>query len=257
MATNKEQLTAHKEWNHIFGAYVHQYAFIMSVRLNMTDILGLDRTKSYLKEANEQAITNLNPYLNEAFSDMIADRQKLNSIVDGAADQLLFKIQNYIDATSIIFMHSILEASLVDLLQITLEFSRSKWLKYIDEKRVTFSKLETEGLEQLQNQLLQKCFNQLKNDTIMKKCERIFEICNETDTKSIMPTYKYNREKLEEIDTLRHNIVHGLKIEASINKIEEYIEYLRNTGLYFFHLISRAYEISVNMKHIQESLLQR
>lgn len=254
MSTSEKLDTVNKKWNRLYGAYIHLHTFIKAVRSNVTGMLELDSTNSYLEDVGRQAITGLNPYLNEAFSDIIADKQGLDRIVDEAAKRFIFKIQNYIDATSIIFMHSILEASLVDLLQITLGLSRSKWLKYIAEKTVTYGTLNDEKLEQLQNRSLQKCFNKLKRRSIMTKCKHIFEICQETDISSIMPRYEYNKEKLKEIDDLRHDIVHGLKIEGTIDDMNEKIEYLTKTGFYFFHVIHRTYDLTIDMDSIEKSL---
>ena len=59
-----------------------------------------------------------------------------------------------------------------------------------------------------------------------------------------MGDYVFNARKLREIDNLRHEIVHGLRLEE-IDDVDEKLWFLMKTGIHFLVMLNLRYDLKL------------
>jgi hypothetical protein len=92
----------------------------------------------------------------------------------------------------------------------------------------------------------EKIWSIRRSESLIYKTDLLLEICKPSGPPS-NPTYKFDAPKLKAIDKLRQDIVHGDLLGTAIADIDEKLEYLRNTWMYFFMLMHETFGLRLDM----------
>lgn len=116
-----------------------------------------------------------------------------------------------LDAVAIILAHSILDVSVYGYLEVLSLASPESFVNYIEKKQIGLSEVESKTYEQIRNDKIKEYMEkQIERSSLIFKLDKFHEIVKPTNTQ-INPDYKYDREKLEQFDKTRHDIVHQNK----------------------------------------------
>jgi hypothetical protein len=250
------------KFSQLYSRFIQLWTFIEAFRLTVKDCLSLNSTQSYLYDFQKEGFLESakDKVIYNALADMINDKAKFNEALDTGVREILKKTKIPIDVACLVFMHSVLEATLYDLLEFTVELDKDKWLEYIikqkSDTRITPIDVVEKTKEELVEGLLAKSLNRFQRKSIMKKCKRLFEICESTNKDKLLSDYLYDEKKLKNIDDLRHDIVHGLKINVPVSDAEEKLRYLKTTASYFILMIAKEFKLHINLDEVRMSFLQ-
>ena len=111
--------------------------------------------------------------------------------------------------------------------------------------------IRTKGYDAVVQEHLSTFLDKLSRESLIRKTDRLFQVCNPDSTYSRM-NYRFDRVRLIELDTLRHDIVHADKRRAPIRDIASHIDFLHETGLYLFGLVNYRYEVRIDARYVPQ-----
>lgn len=156
-------------------------------------------------------------------------------------EMALKSAEQSVDAASIVFAHSVIDAAASDFLRVTSMASPADWEQFLDErKRWSVADVRNFGYERLFKGLL---FEQLevieRNWSLPTKLGRLQQLCR-PQADWFLPI-KYDEAALTRIDELRHDIIHGDSLSEPIPSVEADLQFLRGVGDYSFVLVHKRY----------------
>jgi hypothetical protein len=149
-----------------------------------------------------------------------------------------------VDAAAIIYAHAILDATIYQLCSISISIDSNSWASFIKEKKVSFSDIrQNNDVNAVQKKLLESYLAQLERESLLVKCDVLFKLIKPLHTRRILSGFKYSRERLVALDSLRHDLVHKLKFHRSVRQSKAKTDYLFQTGKFFVNLLSKHYKV--------------
>jgi len=116
--------------------------------------------------------------------------------------------QNAVDAASIVFAHSILDACVFGYLTVTSLASPDLWEQYVLKKKIELSDFKNKSYKKVRDEKIQKFLTELERKSLLYKLDLLHNIAPPPAEK-ISDTYKYDETRLRIFDEARHKIVHG------------------------------------------------
>jgi hypothetical protein len=161
-------------------------------------------------------------------------------------EQTLKNASSSVDAASLLFAHSVLEDGLNSFLEITSDVAPEFWKDRVKKKPFDLEAVMKRGLDDVVASFVrEKIWSIRRSESLINKTDLLVEICKPSGPPS-NPNYKFDAVKLKSIDKLRQNIVHGDLLGAAIADINEKLEYLRNTWMYFFMLMHERFGLRLD-----------
>lgn len=161
-------------------------------------------------------------------------------------EQTLQNASTSVDAASLLFAHSVLEDGLNSFLGITSEVAPEFWKDRVKKRPFDLEDVMKRGLDDLMVSFVrEKIWSVRRSESLINKTDLLLEICKPSGPPS-NPNYKFDASKLKAIDKLRQDIVHGDLLGTAIADIDEKLEYLRNTWMYFFMLMHERFGLRLD-----------
>jgi hypothetical protein len=230
-----------KRFSVLIGRYVKGWALIQNLRFVSSRGLAasLDNLKDFYAEGFNKFLSD--PDIRNALAGVKDDAKLIvNQVTSHSREQAELSI----DATSVIFAHSVLDALLFDLLSFSGKYHPDSWFRYIKKKEVkyTYRELLQKNKVEITQDVVEKNLRALRYSMI-EKCKCLHVICKLDCNWKSMTYYVYEETQLEELDNLRHNIVHGLVFDLTITAVEQKLKYLENTGWHFILMMKETYDL--------------
>ncbi|HEY4273097.1 MAG TPA: hypothetical protein VGM65_13945 [Candidatus Udaeobacter sp.] len=152
-------------------------------------------------------------------------------------------VMSYVAASGLVFAHSFLESVLETLLRITRLCDIAPWLLLIRNKDVSISAIVETGLEPAIETKLNKFIVSLHKEGLLDKIDYLAKVLKCSISKSNIIDYTYDSERLNRIDTLRHQFSHHRKKDYRIETAQADITYVYRTALHFLDLVVHHYDL--------------
>jgi hypothetical protein len=161
-------------------------------------------------------------------------------------EQTLKNASSSVDAASLLFAHSVLEDGLNSFLGITSDVAPEFWKDRVKKKPFDLEAVMKHGLDDVVASFVrEKIWSIRRSESLINKTDLLLEICKPSGPPS-NPNYKFDAAKLKTIDRLRQDIVHGDFLGTAIADVDEKLEYLRNTWMYFFMLMHDSFGLRLD-----------
>jgi len=175
-------------------------------------------------------------------------------IVATSADYLVRQQQQSfsvaVDAASLVFAHSILDDAALQYCQVTAMVSPSSWEQLVLEKKVQLRDVRSNDYENLLKRSIQDYIDKLERESLITKSQKLFEVCRpEREFQPIMG-FSYDRGRLEGLDRLRHDIVHGA---GPVNKLpngDDDLYFMQQCGLYLMTLVNHRFGVRIEVSDL-------
>ena len=164
--------------------------------------------------------------------------------------QQISVLNTSVDAASLVFMHSTLDASVQDLCLVCSLAAPNDWEPFIAGQKVSLSDVKATDFETLFNQRLSQHVAALERDSLVKRVDRLFKICRPSSDYSRLG-YSYDRDRLEKIDLDRQAFIHGDGVVLS--HVHTVLEFLLETGLFLFGMVNHHYGVRFDPQLVRES----
>ena len=155
-----------------------------------------------------------------------------------------------VDAASLVFMHSALDASVQDLCLVCSLAAPNDWEPFLAKQKVLLSDVKAADFETLFTQRLSQHVAALERDSLVKRVDRLFQVCRPSGNYS-RSGYSYDRDRLEKIDRDRQDVIHGGGVVLS--HVDTVLEFLLETGLFLFGMVNHRYGVKVAPQLVRES----
>ena len=185
----------------------------------------------------------------------LVDRQKLieqkfgEKAAESMTSESLRHARASVDAASLVFAHSVLDANAIDYLQVTALAAPKDWLPDVQNKQVSLGDVVRLKPDELFHQSLEKRLKQLERESLVTKIEVLFARCQPPPKWSPMTDNQFDRQRLQKMDKLRQDIVHGEALGRVIPNVEQELDYLNRTSLFLLSLVNFHYGLRLVPMH--------
>lgn len=169
-----------------------------------------------------------------------------NGIVETITANAMATYQTSLDSTSIVFAHSALDAAISDLCWVTAFMAPGDWEKFVDKGKITLKEVRENSYGDILNEQLTKYLCQFERESLLDRINRLFMLCKpERDFEGITG-FKFDKDRLERIDRLRHQIVHGGIPDGAFDMIRKDLEFMNLSGMHLWVVVNVAYGVQVD-----------
>ena len=164
-------------------------------------------------------------------------KKQIEETCDKTVNGCLFPL----DSALLVFAHSLLDVVLQECICVSAIAKRSDWLKYLSERKVTLAELEAKDLKGIQNDLLNQHIKTLSRDSLLKRSDILHAISRPTDAS--LSENIFSREQLENVDRLRHEMVHKLEFHKEVKNFGDVLASIQKMGVYFVILVGTTHSV--------------
>jgi len=152
-----------------------------------------------------------------------------------------------VDAASLVFAHSVIDQAAYDCCKVTALVAPGDWEDNVSKKQVCLCEVkEKPSYDELRSDALRKFFERFAYESLLTKLDRLHSKCRPEPGFAKSDNYAYDRSRIQELDSLRHDIVHGLAKERKLPKGDDDIDYLWNTSMYLVALVNHRYDVKLD-----------
>lgn len=239
--------------------YGHQFIKFMAQVSNLIDFHGsasflFANSKEKLEEHKRGAVelvtahANITPIFSAIAS--VTDVKPSTWLAQEMAKATSVNSALLIDASSIVFAHSLLEAHLYFLCDLCFRAFPKDWERFVASKELksmTVDELLSKDQTELLAPIWKSEFVRLDR-SLLAKAERLHELCKPAAGSKIIRDFTYSEATMKEFDKLRHDIIHDLSFWKKSADTESKLIWVNQVGLYFFMLVRHKYgfEAQVN-----------
>jgi hypothetical protein len=162
-----------------------------------------------------------------------------------------------LDAASLIFAHSILDAALFDCLRISALAAPEEWMQFLGKRTVALNELGEKTRAEHLREAIKRELNQFERESLLKKVDRLFQLCKPKKSIFLTNGFQFDRDRLKELDNLRHAIVHAPEYEKQFSKLLEDLDFLRKSGLHIASMIAETYNTGINGQEVVDAYKRR
>ena len=149
-------------------------------------------------------------------------------------------------AAALVFAHSALDLCVSDLCRVAALCRPSDWDDWIDARKLPFSEARSTPLADIRQTLVVKAVDEISRQSLLTRTDRLFALCKPSNGTTILRNFTFDRVRLERLDTLRHEVVHGIGNESRVTAVDSEIEFLHKTGLFLASMIHLRYGVQVD-----------
>ncbi len=204
-------------------------------------------------------------FADELFNDpqhdsLFIDKQKAFETLGGvealgskmAQDQ----ITNYkasVDAASLIFAHSVIDNAVLNYCSCSALAAPDDWEKFIEKKKVSIEEIKGLTANEILNNKVNEYIDSLDRESLLYKADRLFQVCQPPAKFSPIHNYSYDRERILQLDEMRHEIVHGSSSVPMLPSGDDDIWFLHQTSNYYMSLINFKYKLKIDPLHMPQA----
>jgi len=151
-----------------------------------------------------------------------------------------------VDRTSIVFMHSALDGAAHDLCRVAALVAPADWEPFLKNLRVPLPELKLSPYDAIFTQKLNDHLVAFERESLLKKVDRLFQLTKPAAGYAPILNYKFDRDRLEVLDRLRHDVIHGDDRSSTLDSIQESLKFMFDTGLFLFAMVNAHYSVKLD-----------
>jgi hypothetical protein len=230
-------------FNDVMARCYDRFRFVLSFRIT---------AKANMETAKEKIEADKITYVAKMLTDpefekIFIDKEKFfeanppDKIVEEMTTQTIAEMELMMNASSLVFVHSVLDAAALDFCRVTAMAAPKEWESVVEKKGVSLAEAKAANYDHLLEQKLKDYFEQLERESLLTKADLLLARCRPPAKWSPMNNYEYDRKRLEYLDRFRHNIIHGDGMGMELKNADDEIDYLMMTAHYFMGLVNLRY----------------
>ena len=202
---------AEKLFNRVFKRWTNRQSFILSFRV--TSDFGIEAARENIRLEKVRFVDSMvrGGEYDKLFPDKSGFFKAIpaEKLIEDMTEATVRYGQMGVDAASIVFAHSMLDGAALDYCRVTALVAPRDWEITLDQRQIRLSEARELGYDEMLKRKLDEYFKQLEYESLLKKADLLFARCQPPDKWSPMRNYTYDRNRLEQLDSYRHEIIHG------------------------------------------------
>jgi hypothetical protein len=162
------------------------------------------------------------------------------------AENQLRAFQSAVEAASLVFAHSILDSAAMDYLRVTSLQGPNDWAEHVSQKQVPISALQGKTYDDLLKEKVSQHLETFDRQSLLAKVDKLFQVCRPAQGFVPMDDYAFDRQRLEQLDSLRHELVHGSGPVNEIRVTDNDIWFLQKTAFFLMALVNMRYDTRID-----------
>jgi hypothetical protein len=250
---------AERLFNDVVARCCDRWRFVLSFRITSKASMAAGA-----KQIEADKITFVaDMFYGSEFDKILIDKEKFfemnppDKIVQQMTEQTIAEMEIVMNAASIVFVHSVLDAAALDFCRVTMLAAPKDWEGAVEKKVVLLAELKAANYDQLLQQKLKDYYTtQLERGALLTKADLLLARCKPEAKWSPMNNYGYDRKRLEYLNDFRHNIIHGDGLGMELKNADDEVDYLMRTALYFMGLVNLRYGFKVAPAYIFQAMAE-
>jgi hypothetical protein len=173
----------------------------------------------------------------------MGDQQVFGATV---AENQLDRFQAGIDAASLIFAHSVLDAAALEYCRATAITSPSSWEPFVEKKQLALASIKGRDYESILQDEIRVSLETLERQSLMTKIDRLFQVCRPGSDFGGIKNYQLDRERLSQLDKLRHEVVHRPGTVRTLPRGDDDLWFLEQTSAFLLALVHMRFGLRVD-----------
>lgn len=244
---NPQQISQqlHEEYGHQLVKFMTQVSNLIDFHSSTSFLFAnsKDKLEAHKQDAVKLVTTHANfvPIFSAIAS--VTDAKPSTWLAQEMAKATSVNSALLIDASSIVFAHSLLEAHLYFLCELCFRVFPKDWEKFIASKELkpmTVNELLSKDPAKLLAPIWKSEFVRLDR-SLLAKAERLHELCKPAADSKIVRDFTYSEVAMKDFDKLRHDIIHDLSFLKKSAETAAKLTWVNQVGLYFFMLVRHKY----------------
>ena len=157
---------------------------------------------------------------------------------------------NSVNAASFVFMHSLLDALALDLCRISVLKDPEGWADRVKTRKISLEQvLRTATSGEVLRGVLEKYLERLARESLLTKIDLVFRACAPASgTRSCLDgsVYIFDGGRVERLDQLRHEILHGDALGGPIQNAFDDLRYLMDTAVHLALMAANRYSLQIS-----------
>lgn len=159
-------------------------------------------------------------------------------------DKSVTAFESALDAASLIFLHSILDTAAFDWCRVCAVACPDDFMPYIGNRQFTLTEVQAASFSELREKAICRHLETLERESLLKKLDILCALCHPPP--SLLQNYSYDRKRIVDLDTLRHDYVHRGWVGGRLPQGDDDLVCLLNTTSFLFHLVTQRYGIRLD-----------
>jgi len=248
---------AEKVLNHIFLRTGNTWGIITALRTTME--AGLPTARAAIEAGNAEFMRR---QLSGGQGSIFVDPSKVVSdlakgMVRGMTDMTLTQARSSMDAASLVFAHSLLDGAALDYCRVTTMVDRSAWEEILKARQVPLHEIKARPFPELVQRQIDDYFETLERESLFRKIDLVYRVCQPKPKTETIKGYRFDRERLEKLDRLRHDIIHGAAFGQPIAGIDDELDYMLKTSNHLMVLVAQRFDFKLSGEHLKSFYLDR
>ena len=151
-----------------------------------------------------------------------------------------------LDAAALIFTHSVLDGAVLDWCRVCSMAEPTDFLPVLADRRIALRDVQQSTFPVLLNTVIRSFLDNLERESLLKKMDLLFKVCRPPSGFEGVPRYRYDRDRLAQLDQLRHDYVHGRERLSRLPNGEYDLLFLRQTGDFMWPLVNQRYDVRMD-----------
>lgn len=173
-------------------------------------------------------------------------------VIENAADHQLTSLRAAVDASALIFTHSFLETAVIDLCRATMIVAPESWASKVESRTVRLADVEGRSYQGLLAGKLSELADEMEHDPLPKNVGRLLSVLRPEPGYLSGDGFKFSMPRLEELDRLRHQIVHHTGAQL-IEDIGNALLYLQGIFFRLWSLVMHKYEVVLDAQLLRQA----
>jgi hypothetical protein len=180
-----------------------------------------------------------------------------STLIKAMTEDAVGSFEQALDSAALVFAHSILDSAVHDCLWISAFSASRDWVEFVGKRSIPLSEVETKSPAEHIKIAVSGELDRLERESLLKKVDRLFQLCRPKKQTYLTNGFKFDRDRLERLDTLRHAIVHAPGKLRQFSSVADDLEFLRKSGLHLLVMLSETYEAGLNTQELLAAYQRR
>jgi hypothetical protein len=178
--------------------------------------------------------------------EILIDRGVFAGVAKSLTEQSVDTFEASLDAAALIFTHSVLDGAALDWCRVCAMAEPTDFLPMLGDRRIALRDVQRSTFPVLLNGAIKSYLDNLERESLPKKMDLLFRLCQPPAGFEGVQGYQYDRDRLAQLDQLRHDYVHGRARLSRLPNGDDDLLFLQHTGSFMVPLVHQHYGVGID-----------
>jgi len=161
------------------------------------------------------------------------------------------------DAASVVFTHATVDGVAFDCCRAITVLDPKRCSMWVESRTFGLAEVMRTEADILLRRALDARLRDLERESLLDKVDFIYRNCRPTAGWSRLKGYSFDRDRLDRVDNIRHDVVHGVGVRAAKGLRDGDEEFLHKTGLHVVLLTMITFGVKIDANQFAEEARER